>query len=217
MVDKIDKESATISDRTVLVVDDHELVRSGIKNALAKIPDVRVVAEAANGIEAMSLLKQHRPSFITLDLAMPVANGIEVLEEARRFSPETKVIILTGSTHHALVQQAIEGGADGLLLKMDDGTELLNAVPKILNGERVISARINQRGCNSTAALTRREAQILQAIARGESNKALAKRLNISPTTVNNHRANIMRKFDVHSAAELISLAVREGLVDTSV
>lgn len=202
---------------TAIVVDDHALVRDGIRNLLGKIADIEVIAEAGNGIEAISLVKQHKPTLVILDLAMPYANGIEVLEEVRRFSPDTRVIILTGSAFVKLINQAIDGGADGLLLKLDDGKELLDAIPRILNGERVISRRFRRSASKDDGvALTRREAQILQAIARGESNKEIARRINISPTTVNNHRANIMRKFDAHSAAELITLAVKEGLVDSS-
>ena len=192
------------------------MVREGICNLLRKIPNVEIVAEADNGIQAIALLKQHKPDFITLDLAMPYANGIEVLEEARRFSPRTKVIILTGSAHDALIRQAVDAGADGVLLKLDDGDELKNAVPRVLADERVVSPRLQLSEAPERVKLTRREAQLLQALGRGESNKEIARKLSISPATVNNHRANIMRKFDVHSAAELIALAVREGLIDSS-
>lgn len=202
---------------STIVVDDHGLVRDGIRNLLAKLDNIEVIAEAENGIEAITLVKKYKPALLILDLAMPYANGIEVLEEARRFSPDTKVIILTGSAVVKLVNQAIDGGADGLLLKMDDGEELLDAIPRILNGDRVISRRFRRsEAATDNISLTRREAQVLQAIARGDGNKEIARRLNISPATVNNHRANIMRKFGAHSAAELIALAVREGLVDTS-
>ena len=205
---------------SVIVADDHALIRKGIVDMLNAEPGLSVVAQAADGLEAVALVKRHQPDLLTLDIAMPHANGIEVLEEAKRWSPNTRVLILTGLTSHGLIRQAIDAGTSAVLTKLDDGDELLAAIPKVLAGQRIIAPRIqlelDKSSQTLTGSLTGREMQVLHRIASGDSNQAIADRLNISAATVNNHRANIMRKLDVHSVAELLAIALREGLLDSA-
>ena len=205
---------------SVIVADDHALIRKGIVDMLNAEPGLSVVAQAADGLEAVALVKRHQPDLLTLDIAMPHANGIEVLEEAKRWSPNTRVLILTGLTSHGLIRQAIDAGTSAVLTKLDDGDELLAAIPKVLAGQRIIAPRIqlelDKSSQTLTGSLTGREMQVLHRIASGDGNQAIADRLNISAATVNNHRANIMRKLDVHSVAELLAIALREGLLDSA-
>lgn len=202
----------------VIVADDHAIVRQGVKSILAGLPDLEVVGEAENGVELIALVKRHAPALIFADIAMPYAGGLEAVEEIRRWSPKSRLIIITGLTSRGLVAQARAAAVDGIFLKSDPPGELFGAIPKILNGERVYSAAI-EKVLGETAPsdiLTGRELQVLLGISRGETNARIAERLGVSAYTVDKHRTNMMRKLNVHSAAELLALAIRDGLLDSA-
>jgi DNA-binding NarL/FixJ family response regulator len=203
---------------TAIVADDHKLLRDGIKQILLSIDSITVVAEACDGLEAISLVRRHTPDLLTLDMAMPYAQGLEIYEEVRRWSPETRVIVFTGLTSIGLLSELVTAGVDGLFAKRGDPDQLMESVPIILNGGKVIAPEIVEllENREPTASLTARERQILSLVATGRSNKEIASRLGVSLKTVDNHRTNLMRKLDVHSVAELLSYALREGLLDGS-
>ena len=177
-----------------------------------------VVAEAADGLEAISLVRQHRPTLLTLDIAMPYAQGIEIYTEVRRWSPDTLVVVFTGLTSVRLLSELVSAGVDGLFMKRGDPDRLAESLPLILNGARIIAPEIVEflKKDEASVELTTRERQILSLVATGSSNKEIADRLGVSFKTVDNHRTNLMRKLDVHSVAELLSYALREGYLDSS-
>jgi DNA-binding NarL/FixJ family response regulator len=203
---------------TAVVADDHALVRSGIKDILRSTGRVGIVAEAENGIEAISLVRQQKPHLLTLDIAMPYAQGIEIYGEVRRWSPETRIVVFTGLTAVGLLSELVAAGVDGLFMKRGDPVHLENGIRLILRGAKVISPDVLEllEDKQTSVELTDRERQILSLIASGCSNKEIAERLGVSLKTVDNHRTNLMRKLDVHSVAELLSYALREGLLDTA-
>lgn len=205
-------------DVTAIIADDHALVRSGIKEILAETGRVDVVAEAENGLEAIAMVRQHKPDLLTLDIAMPYAQGIETFGEVRRWSPDTRIIVFTGLTAIGLLSELVSAGVDGLFMKRGDPEHFSDGVRLILRGAKVISPDILEllEDREAGVELTARERQILSLIAMGRSNKEIAERLGVSLKTVDNHRTNLMRKLDVHSVAELLSYALREGLLDTA-
>jgi DNA-binding NarL/FixJ family response regulator len=202
---------------TAVVADDHALLRSGMIEILRANCDAQIVGEATDGLEAISLVKQHRPVLLTLDIGMPLAQGIDVYAEARRWSPDTRIIVFTGMTSVGLLGELVTAGVDGLFMKNGEMSHLVDAIPLILNGGKVIAPDVLDilSAHDDTTPLTVRERQILSLIARGTANKEIAERLGVSAKTIDNHRTNLMRKLDVHSVAELLSYALREGLLDT--
>lgn len=204
-----------------IVADDHAIVRSGIKAALETpgliTPSgIEVVAEAANGIEAISAVRQHKPTLLMLDVQMPLAGGVEVLIEVRRWSPATKVVAMTGVTAVGLVSALVDAGVDGLFSKADDNTEMYQRLPGILNGRPYIAASFLDilDTSKDQSGLTGRERQILNLIISGQSNKEIAATLGISVKTVDKHRTSMMQKVGVHSVPQLMAYALREGLID---
>ncbi len=210
-----DKSSGTIK---TVIADDHRLIRVGVRELLMRLANIDIVAEANNGIEAVSLVKQHQPDLLIVDIAMPYANGIEVIEEVKRWSSATRCVILTGMTSVALLHQAVQAGAAGVFHKNDDTDEVLAAIPAILAGETVHSSRFDAALARHSRyqSLSPRELEVLQSLARGESLKLIADKLNISRNTVDKHRSAIMRKLAVHSSTELIALAYREGMLEAT-
>lgn len=192
-------------------------MRNGVRQLLADVADIDIVAEAANGIEAVSSVKRHQPDLLIVDIAMPYANGIEVIKEAKRWSPGTHCIVLTGMTSIALLHQATQVGASGVFHKSGDVDELIAAVPRILSGEIVHSAKFDRALSRHSryASLSAREVEVLQCLVRGERPKQVAQKLNISRNTVDKHRTSIMRKLDVHSSAALIAQAYRDGMLES--
>ena len=198
-------------------------MRSGLRSALES-PDliepdgIAVVAEAANGLEAISLVRQHRPSLMLLDVQMPLAGGTEVLLEARRWSPDTKIVVLTGISALGKLSELVEIGVDGLFSKAVANDELYTALPKILRGSRHIASEIKTllEEQPKLSPLTDRERQTLNLIVSGRSNKEIAEVLGISAKTVDRHRTSLMQKLDVHSVAQLIAQALRNGMIDPS-
>ncbi|MEO1242647.1 MAG: response regulator transcription factor [Pseudomonadota bacterium] len=202
----------------VVIADDHAIVRQGVKSILRLHPEIEVVGEAANGVELVTLIKRHTPSLVFADIAMPYASGLEAVDEIRRWSPASRIVILTGLTSRALIAQAYAAPVDGIFLKSDPPEEMFNAIPEIIDGRRIYSASVRKILNETTLVdkLTARERQVLLGVAQGETNARIAERLGLSANTVDKHRTNMMRKLDVHSAAELLALAIRDGLLDAA-
>lgn len=201
----------------VLIADDHAIVRNAVRLILESLSGVEVVGEAEDGMATVALAKQLKPDLLVLDIAMPHVGGLAAIGEVRRWSPVTRVAVLTGITRVLTLRQLRASGAVGILLKSCTPLELAEGFGRIIAGEDYIANEIRELlaedgGAN---ALTMRERQILNLVAQGRTNAEIAALLNISPKTADNHRTNLMRKLDVHSAAELTSIAVREGLLDT--
>jgi len=212
MIDKVPGEAL------VVIADDHPIVRHALRAMLEQMPGITVAKAAANGIEAISAARKLQPTLMLLDQAMPHAHGLDIVSEVRRWSPGTKIVVLTALTGHGLLSALVDAGVEGLALKSDRETDLAAAVQHVLRGERYLSAGVRSILATKPAVslLTLRELQILTRVANGDNNATIARRLGISPKTVDNHRTNIMRKLNLHSAAEMISFAVREGMLDTA-
>lgn len=201
-------------DPTAVIADDHPMIRQGLAQLL-HTAGISVVAEAGDGLEAIAMVRRHKPTLLLLDVAMPYARGIEVFGEARRWSPETRIIVFSGMTSAQMIGELARAGADGIFLKREDLTALASSIPTILEGRQIfgpgVSALIDASG---TTDLTAREREVLGLVCQGLSNRDIGARLGISTKTVDNHRSNLMRKINVHSVAELMSFAMREGLLD---
>lgn len=201
----------------VVIADDHALVRAGLKDILAKLAvSVEVVDEAENGIEAIAAAKSKQPDLLLLDAGMPLSRGMEVYGEVRRWSPETRVAVVTGFTSARTLADWISAGADGVFLKTCPTEEMVAGFDLVLRGERYVAPAVIKilEQDAPREELTLREQQVLHLIAQGCSNAAIAARLSISPKTVDNHRTRMMAKLQVHSTAQLLGLALKEGLLD---
>lgn len=204
-----------------IVADDHAIVRAGIRDALEKpglvtADGISVVEEAADGVAAIGAVRKHQPDLLMLDVQMPLAGGVETMIEVRRWSPDTKIVVLTGVSAVGIISSIVEAGVDGLFSKADDNSELYRRLPGILRGQRYIAESFVAILETSSDAelLTGRERQILNLILSGQSNKEIALTLGISVKTVDKHRTSMMQKLDVHSVPQLMAYALREGLID---
>jgi len=199
----------------IVIADDHPFIVEGIKTALTDAAEFEVVGTAKNGIQAIALIKQFQPDCAVLDLSMPGANGMDVYTEGKKLSPKTRFAIVTGTSAAVLFTQLYEAGIDGLFFKNTPAVELAAGILRIVGGERVFSdeavAAIEDGKFNNV--LSKREHDILQAIARGQSNNQAAKYLGISPKTVDTHRTNLLRKMQVNSTAALLVKAMKTGLI----
>lgn len=204
-----------------IIADDHAIVRQGLRTALETpgIVDPRgieVVAEAENGIDAIAEIKIHKPDLLLLDISMPLADGTEVIPEIRRWSERTRIVILTGIRSGGMIGTLLDAGVEGMFYKGANLDELYSKLPLILRGghyipQIFIDAMKPMEAANS---LTPRERQILNMVVTGKTNREIGEMLFISPKTVDKHRTSIMNKLEVHSLAELMAYALREGLID---
>ena len=202
---------------TVLLVDDHSLVRRGFRRMLEDEPDMEVVGEAGNGEDSIKLANQFHPQVVVMDCALPGMNGLEATRQIMQDSPSTSVLMLSMHTEGTWVRQAIEAGAKGYILKDALDLELGAAVRKVAAGETVFDPKVEQRAVlkgERNAGLTPRELEVLQMIVDGKSNKEIASALDLSANTVAVHRANIMNTLGIHKTAELVVYAIRAGLVN---
>ena len=202
---------------TVLLVDDHALVRRGFRRMLEDEPTFQVVGEASDGIEAVQLAEQLRPQVIVMDCALPQMNGIEATRRILAKSPEIAILMLSMHSEDTLVRQALEAGARGYVLKNAMDLDLVAAIKNIAEGKTVLDPQITRTGNlkgERDTGLTPRELEILQHIVAGKSNKEIARELNLSVNTVSVHRANIMDALGIHKTAELVVYAIRNGLVN---
>ncbi len=200
----------------VVIADDHPLVRNALRDILTAIDGVVIVGEAENGIEAIAMVKTEKPALLTLDSGMPLASGMEVYGEIRRWSPETKIAVVTGFTAVGQLADWVAAGVDGLFLKTCPPDEMQQGFELLLSGGNFYSRSVMDtlQGAPDKPELTLRERQILHMIADGRTNAEIGEQLSISPKTVDNHRTRLMAKLDVHSVARLIAYALKEGLLD---
>jgi len=202
---------------TVLLVDDHSLVRRGFRRMLEDEPDIAVVGEAGDGEESIKLAKELHPQVVVMDCALPGMNGLQATRQIMEDQPNTAVLMLSMHTESTWVRQAIEAGAKGYVLKDALDLELGAAIRKVASGETVFDPKVEQRTVlkgERAAALTQRELEVLQMIVDGKSNKEIAAVLDLSANTVAVHRANIMNTLGIHKTAELVVYAIRAGLVN---
>jgi DNA-binding NarL/FixJ family response regulator len=208
----------------VLVADDHAIVRTGIRHVLDSQPGFTLVADAANGTDALAMALELRPDVAVLDISMPGLSGIQVAAELHRRSPETKVLILSMHDNAEYVLESLRAGAHGYLLKDSAAEELGDAIRSICRGQAYFSPSVaRQLGAvvrgelaersGPLGQLTVRERQVLTGIARGQTNKAMAQELGISHRTVESHRETLMRKLGVSTVAGLTKIALEAGLV----
>jgi len=202
---------------TVLLVDDHSLVRRGFRRMLEDESDMEVVGEAGDGEQSIKLAKELHPQVVVMDCALPGMNGLEATRRIIQDSPNTSVLMLSMHTENTWVRQAIDAGAKGYVLKNALDLELGAAIRKVAAGETIFDPKVEQRGVlkgERSAALTPRELEVLQMIVDGKSNKEIAIALELSANTVAVHRANIMNTLGIHKTAELVVYAIRAGLVN---
>lgn len=201
---------------TAIIADDHAIVRQSLSAILADIGTVDLVAEAQNGLETIALVKQHRPDLLLLDAAMPLARGIQVYGEARRWSPDTRVAVVTGFTSVGMLADWLSAGADGLFLKSAEPSEMKQGFMQILAGGQFVSQEVAEKLAAEPdrEELTAREREVLSLIAAGHQNVAIGDALSISPKTVEKHRASLMAKLQVNSVSGLLVHALREGMLD---
>ena len=206
--------SARIS---VLLVDDHILVRRGFRRLLEDAPDIEVVGEASDGEEAIRLARELKPQLIVMDCALPGTGGLAATRQILEKAPETAILMLSMHAEDTLVRQALNAGAKGYILKSAVDMELVTAIHRVMAGEIVLdpqlSPSVTLKG-ERNYGLTPRELEILQLIVDGQSNREIAARLKLSANTVAVHRANIMEALGIHKTAELVVYAIRNGLVN---
>ena len=211
----------------VLLVDDHTLIRAGIRALLESTPGMEVVAESGDGHEALELIGKHTPDVALLDIAMPGLNGLEVARRAAGASPRTRLVILSMYADPAFVRQALQAGVKGYLLKGAVASELPLAIQSVMRGETYLTPKVSQsvvrgylgegEGGQQPVAqgLTGRQREILQLIAEGRSTKEIAQVLDVSVKTVETHRQRLMDRLGIHDVAGLVRFAIRAGIVSS--
>jgi DNA-binding NarL/FixJ family response regulator len=210
----------------ILIVEDNQLFREGLKSLLASNTDYELIAEAQDGLEALRQVRKKRPDFILLDLSMPRLSGISVIKEIKSIYPDIKILALTIHESDEFVLQAFDAGANGYCVKDSSRHDLQNAIRTVLAGKMYISPEITDQVMEGYLessrklkkqtdwdTITRREREILKLVAEGYKNRQIAELLHISLKTVEKHRSNIMRKLDLHSASELTAYAIEKKLV----
>ncbi len=209
---------------TAIIADDHEVVRRGLRGILEASGTVKVVAEAADGLAAAQLTKQHKPGLLTLDLNLPRLHGLEVLRQVKESSPHTRVIVLSMHNDEGYVIEALRSGAAAYVLKGSETQEIVRALTDVLAGRRFLSAPLSDWAINALVAkpasggdplqtISPRERIVLQLAAEGQSNSEIAEKLFISPRTAETHRTNLLRKLGLQSQTELVRFSIRKGLI----
>jgi two-component system, NarL family, nitrate/nitrite response regulator NarL len=215
---------------TVLLAEDHQVVRQGFRSLLEHEPDIEVIGEAANGRQAVQLTRKLRPAVVVMDIAMPLLNGLEATRQIRKDRPDTKVLFLSAHSDDAYVEQVAVLGATGFLLKQTSSENLATAIREVQKGNSFyshsISRRAQKRSRQSAARgeskrngnrLSSREVEVLQLIAEGRANKQVAAELGVSFKTVDKHRQHLMSKLDIHDIAGLTRYAIAEGIIESTV
>lgn len=210
---------------TIVLADDHLVVRKGMKSLLEAEADFELVGEAGDGLEAVQMVERLKPDVLVLDMMMPGLNGIEVTRQVRKRSPHTQIIILSMHGNDEYVLEALRNGANGYVLKDAGASELVLAVRAVSAGERFLSPVLAERAIDAYVrqtdettldryeTLTDREREVLHLTAEGLTNVEMAARLSLSPRTVENHRANMMRKLGVNNQTEVVRYAIKRGIV----
>lgn len=209
---------------TIILVDDHAIMRDGLRNLLEEESDIEIVGEANNGREAVKTVLEHKPDVVIMDIAMQDMNGIEATRQIKKEIPNTKIIALSMHSERQIVVGIFRAGASGYLLKDSTSVELVNAIRTVYRGRNYLSQKISDIVLQEISdvkldskeigveVLTNRESEVLQLISEGNSTKRIAEVLFISPKTVESHRANIMEKLSIHNLPELTKYAIRAGL-----
>jgi DNA-binding NarL/FixJ family response regulator len=216
---------------TVLLAEDHTIVREGFRRMLELEPDLKVIGEAQDGRQAVALAKKLRPDVVVMDIAMPLLNGLEATRQVLKDFPAAKVLMLSAHSDDAYVQNATESGARGFLLKQTSAHEVCQAIREIHQGKTFFSPAVSRRldrlhlhkaglpGKSRAKAtpLTSREMEVLQLVAEGRANKETAAELGIGIKTVEKHREHLMAKLDIHDTAGLTRYAISAGIIESSV
>jgi DNA-binding NarL/FixJ family response regulator len=211
----------------ILIADDHEVVRAGVRSLLEGQPDCEICGEAVTGRQVVALAQQLKPDIVILDITMPELNGLEATRQIRKVAPTVQILILSVHESEELVREILDAGAHGYVLKSDAGRELTAALQALRKHETFFTSRVAQIALRAYrtkkragdappspgGALTLREREVLQLLAEGKSNKETASALGISVMTVETHRSNIMHKLGAHSVAELVHYAVRHKII----
>jgi DNA-binding NarL/FixJ family response regulator len=209
----------------ILIADDHELFRRGVAAELTQVPGWAVAAEATNGRDAVALAASLKPDIVVLDLTMPELNGLEAARQIVTADPSARILILTAHESEQLVREVLSAGAQGYVLKSDAGRTLITALQALLEGGSFFTSNVarmvldgylrsESREAVPAQTLSAREREIVQLLAEGNSNKDIAKALNISVKTAETHRSNVMRKMGFDSLAELVRYAIRNNIIE---
>ena len=209
---------------TVVIADDHEIVRRGLRSLLEADGSCKVVADAADGLTAVQIVDKLKPALLILDLNMPRMHGLEVLKHVRTSSPNTRVIVLSMHNDEPYVIEALRAGAAAYLLKGSESQEIAQALKEVLAGRRYLSAPLSEWAINalttrvadtsdSLSTLSPREREVLQLAAEGYGNPEIAEKLFISPRTAETHRTNLMRKLALQSQTDLVRFSIRKGII----
>jgi DNA-binding NarL/FixJ family response regulator len=214
-----------LMDTKVLLVDDHAILREGLKMVLDAQPGITVVGEGENGREALELVEELHPDVVVMDIAMPQMNGAEATRQIKRRFPQTRVVILTMHENQQYLMQIVNAGATGAVLKRSAGSELVTAVKAAARGESFFSpsmasmlledyrVRLQHEASDDVSMFTEREREVLQLVAEGKTNKEISDLLTVSIKTVQTHRAHIMEKLGAHDRTDLVRYAMRKGII----
>jgi DNA-binding NarL/FixJ family response regulator len=218
---------ATGSPLRLLLADDHEIVRQGLRAILEACPNCQVVGEAVDGHQAMAMTKELNPDIVILDLAMPSLNGLDATRQILELYPHTKVLVLTMHESDSVIREVLDAGARGYILKTDAGRDLVAAVESLRRNKTFFTSRVSQMildgflkrehyqdSPSGAVRLTPRQRQIVQLLAEGKSSKEIGVALDLSVKTAETHRANIMRKLDCHSVTEVVRYAIRNKIIE---
>lgn len=210
---------------TIVLADDHQVVRQGLKALLDAEPDLRVVGEAGDGLQAIRRVELVSPRVLVLDLMMPGLNGLDVIPQIKKRSPHTQIVVLSMYSNEAYVLEALSSGASAYVLKDSSSGDLVHAVREAAAGRRYLSPPLSDRAIevyqqkakattiDRYETLTPREKEVLHLAAEGKTSAEIAERLGISARTAETHRSNLMHKLDLHTNAELIRFALRRGII----
>jgi len=210
---------------SILLADDHQVVRQGLRALLEAEPDFCLIGEAGDGLETVQLAERLKPDVLIVDLMMPGLNGLEVTRQVRQRSPQCRVVILSMHSNEAYVLEALRNGAAGYVLKDSSAADLVQAVREVAAGRRYLSPPLSERAIETYIqkaeattldpyeTLTTREREVLHLAAEGRTNAEIAAQLSISPRTAETHRANLMRKLGLRTQTDLIRYALRRGVL----
>jgi two-component system response regulator NreC len=213
---------------TILLADDHTIVRQGLKKVLEAEPGFRVVGEASDGREAISQVELLKPDIVIMDITMPMLNGIEATRQIKKNNPKVKIIILSMHSHNRYISELFGLGASGYLLKDSSGTDIVNAINAAIKGDSYLSPSISRKVIDDYVSMKRpmssreelygqlsnREREVFQMIAEGHSTKEISETLCVSMSTIKTHRSNIMEKLQMENISQLIHFAIELGLVE---